>query len=208
MSPLTKSAHKAASRRTGARTLPNPRKAKPARAALVAIVNTAPPVSAFESRLRQSMAADFEREFQAAGLPMTGDFAMELATEAAGLIAAVGLNLDAELPRLKDVHRQVTAIQGRNSITALSRLIEERRAIRNALNLTAGNDALISALEERSRELDDLIVNSPAWTGSELAAKLNMAIDALNEGEGADSVLPILNSCRFDSYSFAVAAPS
>jgi hypothetical protein len=206
MSPVTKSARSAASKKTSARALrtaPAPRKVNSAKAAVpAAIVNTAPPVSDREAQLRQSMAADFKREFLAAGFPMTDDFALELATEAASAIAAATTTVNIEVELLRQALDQVrlaTAVLQHERITALSRLREERRVIRRALALAAGNEALLMVLAARSREIDEQILSRPAQTGHELAARITLVIDALNDGDDACSVLPILASCRTDA---------
>jgi hypothetical protein len=186
------------------------RKARPA--IPVAIVNTAPPataintapnVSAREAELLHSMAADYQQQMQAAGFPVSYEFAVEIWTEAARMIAAVDAKVESLRRRLGAV-RLMDALES-TPTGGLALLLEERCAITEALDLTSGSEALITALAARSLELIEQIINSPARNGAELAAKLSVAIDALNEGEDADSVLPILASCRNDSYSLPVS---
>jgi hypothetical protein len=188
-----------------------PRKA-PQSVRAVSILDTRLEVIDRKADIQGRLGGELLAQCKAANIPMTAAFANDVmeapAKEMDRLVALLSESRALIEACVKMIDTRALNVPTARAITELSKLLKERRAITGALDLTSGNETLITALVARSLELVEQIINSPARNGAELAAKLSVAIDALNEGEDADSVLPILASCRNDSYSLPAPLPA
>jgi hypothetical protein len=196
------------------------RKARPTIPA--AIVNTAPPaaaiktvpkVSAFEMELRQSMAADFQQQMEAAGFPVSEAFALEIWTEPASAIAAIGTKsaaVDTKIAALgtkvESLRRSLGAVHLMDALEstptgALALLIKERRAVAECVDITTADEAVRDALAEHGAELDRKIARTPAANGRELAAKMGIALEMIADGDSGQHVVALLEAIRGDALS-------
>jgi hypothetical protein len=201
-----------------ARRTVSARKARPAKAAApIAIVDTTPTaaaiktvtkVSAYEMELRHSMAADFQQQMEAAGFPVSEAFALEIWTEPASMIAAVGTKIGALGTKMESLRRRLGVVRVRlmdapesTPTDALALLIEERRAVAECVDITTADEAVRDALAEHGAELDRKIARTPAANGRELAAKMGIALEMIADGDSGQHVVALLEAIRGDALS-------